>query len=318
MTHATGNPAAERPRRRNRKKAFRSVRRAVFVKIDDFFFAPDTAPWEVIRVGAALLVLGPLLLSGLSGNYERLYGHWGSLPRSEALDTIYWPGFVFLLNSDPAWIWRIYWATCAAALCLAAGLWTRIAATATWFLYIATIQRNLMSFNGETGILAFVLLGLALAPAPQRFSIDHLVLKRPLPARAEIWPARFIQLNMCLMYFFTTVAKLLGAWDLGRGEIWYEITLSDWFRFPKLEWLRAPWICWLCVHGSLALEGSFAFLVWTRLRRPLVVAMMCLHGGITVMFGNALLVFNLAAIVGLCAFLRRDASQPETNKPHDS
>ncbi len=159
------------------------------------------------------------------------------------------------------------------------GLWTRIAAFATWFLYIATIQRNLMSFNGETGILAFLLLGLALAPAPQRLSIDHLVLKRPLPARAEMWPARFIQLNICLMYFFTTLAKLLGSWDVGRGEIWYEITLSDWFRFPEWEWLRAPWICWLCVHGSLAMEGSFAFLVWTRLRFPIVVAMMCLHGG---------------------------------------
>jgi hypothetical protein len=307
MTHATGNPAAARPRRASVKKALRSARHAVLVKIDAFF-SPDTTPWDIIRIGAALLVLGPLLLSGLSGNYERLYGHWGSLPRSEALDAIYWPGFVFLLNSDPAWIWRIYCATCAAALCLVVGLWTRLAAVATWFLYIATIQRNLMSFNGETGILAFLLLGLALAPAPQRFSIDHLLLKRPLPARAEMWPARFIQLNICLMYFFTTLAKLLGSWDLGRGEIWYEITLSDWFRFPELEWLRAPWLCWLCVHGSLMLEGSFAFLVWTRLRFPIVVTMMCLHAVIAVLFCNALVVFNLAAIVGLCAFLRREDS----------
>ena len=150
-----------------------------------------------------------------------------------------------------------------------------------------------------------LLLGLAFAPAPQRLSIDHLFLKRPLPTSSEMWPARFIQLNMCLMYFFTTLAKLLGSWDVGHGEIWYQITLSDWFRFPEWEWLRAPWLCWLCVHGSLAMEGSFAFLVWTRLRFPIVVAMMCLHAVITVLFCNALVVFNLAAIVGLCAFLRR-------------
>jgi hypothetical protein len=257
------------PQRRKLEGALRrGVRRALH-KIDYFFFAPDQMPWELVRVGAALLVLSPLLLAGLSGNYERLYGHWGSLPRTEALDAIYWPGFIFLLKSDPAWIWRIYWATCLAALCLAIGLWT---------------------------------------PAPQRLSIDHLVLKRPLPSRSEVWPARFIQLNMCLMYFFTTVAKLLGSWDIGSGEIWYEITLSDWFRFPDWEWLRAPWLGWLCVHGSLALEGSFAFLVWTRLRVPIVVTLIFLHLVIALLFCNALFLFNLAAIVGLFAFLLRDDS----------
>jgi hypothetical protein len=298
-------PTAIKLRRGSLRAAFRDRLRDAFGRIDRFFFGPDETPWEVVRLGAALLVLGPLVLAGLSGNYERLYGHWGSLPRTEALDAIYWPGFIFLANSDPAWIWSIYWTTCVAAVCLAIGFWTRLAAIATWFLYIATIQRNLMSFNGETGILAFVLLGLALAPAPQRLSVDHLLLAQPLPSRAEVWPARFIQLNMCLMYFFTTVAKLLGAWDIGSGEIWYQITLSDWFRFPDWEWLRVPWLGWLCVHGSLALEGSFAFLVWTRLRLPLVIALMCLHAVIAVLFCNALFVFNLAAIVGLCAFFRR-------------
>jgi hypothetical protein len=284
----------------------RDVLRATSDKVDAFFFSPDTTRWELVRIGAAIVVLGTLLLTGFSGNYERLYGHWGSLPRTEALDVIHWPGFLFLLNSDPFWIWRIYGITCVMALFLAVGFWTRVAAVASWFLYIATVQRNLISFNGETGILAFVLLGLAFAPAPQRLSIDHLVLKRSLPTRGEMWPARFIQLNLCLMYLFTTVAKLLGSWDLGRGEIWYEITLSDWFRFTGWEWLRTPLVCWLAVHGSLLMEGSFPFLVWTRLRVPIVLAMMCLHAAIAVMFSNALFAFNLAAIVALCTFLRRD------------
>jgi Vitamin K-dependent gamma-carboxylase len=280
--------------------------RAAFNKGEAFFFAPDRTRWELVRIGAGMVVLGTLLLTGLSGNYERLYGHWGSLPRREALDVIHWPGVLFLLNSDPMWIWRIYGITCVMALLLAVGLWTRVAAVATWFLYVATIQRNLISFNGETGILAFVLLGLAFAPAPQRLSTDHLVLKRPLPMQGEVWPARFIQLNVCLMYFFTTVAKLLSSWDLGRGEIWYEITLSDWFRFPEWDWLRTPLVCWLAVHGSLLMEGSFPFLVWTRLRVPIVLAMMCLHAAIAMMFSNALFAFNLTAIVALCTFLRRD------------
>ena len=274
--------------------------------INKFFFGPDKTRWELVRVGSALLVLGMLCLLGLSGNYERLYGHYGMLPRAAALDVVHWPAFLFLLNSDPAWIWRIYWMTVLAALCLAVGLWTRIAAAVTFFLYVAMIQRNLISFNGECGILAFTLFALALAPAPQRFSLDHLLLKKPLPAKTESWAARYLQLSICLMYFFTTVGKLVGKWDVGTGEIWYQITLSDWFRFPDAEWLRARWICWLAVHGSLLLEGSFAFLVWTRLRLPLVLLMIGLHVFIIILFDNALAFFNLAAIVALFGFLRRD------------
>ena len=165
-------------------------------KIDAFFFAPDTTRWELVRIGAG------------HGGSRDAASHWafGQL-RSVSTVTgdrcragrpwtlIHWPGFLFLLNSDPTWIWRIYAVTCIMALFLAVGLWTRVAAIATWFLYVATIQRNLISFNGETGILAFVLLGLAFAPAPQRLSIDYLVLKRQLPMHGEVWPARFIQLK---------------------------------------------------------------------------------------------------------------------------
>jgi uncharacterized membrane protein YphA (DoxX/SURF4 family) len=273
-------------------------------RLDQFFFGPDNTRWDLVRISAAIAVLVPQLLLGLSGNYERLYGHWGMLPRNEAVDVVYWPAFVFLMKSDPAWIWRIYWATVAATLCLALGLWTRIAAALTFFLYVATVQRNLISFNGECGILSFVLLALVFAPSPQRLSIDHLILKNPLPSQTESWPARFLQFNVCLMYFFTTVGKLLGAWHLGSGEIWYQITLSDWFRFPEVEWLRASWVCWLAVHGSLLLEGSFAFLVWTRLRLPLVLLMIVFHALIVIMFSNSIFFFNIAAIVALCGFLK--------------
>ena len=287
-----------------KRSMFSKIIRAARKRLDQFLFGPDNTRWDFVRVGSALLVLGTLALLGLSDNYERLYGHYGMLPRTEAIDVVYWPGFLFLIKSDPAWIWGIYWATAAAALCLAVGLWTRIVAGVTFFLYVAMIQRNLISFNGECGILSFTLLALAFAEAPQRFSLDHLVLNNPLPAKTESWPARYLQMNLCMMYFFTTVGKVLGKWDIGTGEIWYQITLSEWFRFSNFDWLRAPWICWLAVHGSLLLEGSFAFLVWTRLRLPLVLLLISLHALIIVLFDNSLLFFNLAAIVALCGFLK--------------
>jgi hypothetical protein len=283
---------------------FSTVIKSALTRLNDFFFGRDNTCWDLVRIGAAITVLSPLILLGISGNYERLYGHWGMLPRNQAVEIVYWPGFLFLMKADPNWIWEIYWATMVAALCLGFGLWTRIAAAVTFFLSVATVQRNLISFNGEHGILSFVLLALVFAPAPQRWSVDHLFLKKPLPSRAELWPARFVQFNVCLMYFFTTVGKLLGSWKLGSSEIWYQITLSDWFRFPSVEWFRTPWLSWLAVHSSLLLEGSFAFLVWTRLRFPLVLLLIAFHVMIAILFSNGVLFFNIAAIVALCGFLK--------------
>jgi uncharacterized membrane protein YphA (DoxX/SURF4 family) len=286
-----------------RPTVFSTVIKSALTRLNDFFFGRDNTCWDLVRIGAAITVLLPLVLLGISGNYERLYGHWGMLPRNQAVEVVYWPGFLFLMKADPNWIWEIYWTTTVAALFLGLGLWTRIAAAVTFFLSVATVQRNLISFNGEHGILAFVLLALVFAPSPQRWSVDHLLLKKPLPSRAESWPARFVQFNVCLMYFFTTVGKLLGSWKLGSSEIWYQITLSDWFRFPEVEWFRTPWLSWLAVHSSLLLEGSFAFLVWTRLRLPLVLLLIAFHVMIAILFSNGILFFNIAAIVALCGFL---------------
>jgi uncharacterized membrane protein YphA (DoxX/SURF4 family) len=272
--------------------------------LDRFFFGRNETPWDLVRIGTGIGILLSLILEGISGNYERFYGHFGMLPREQAYDVVYWPGFLFLMKPDPAWIWQIYWASIAGAFCLTVGLWTRTAAVVTFFLYVATIHRNLLSFNGECGVLGFVLPALIFAPVPQRFSVDHLLLKKPLPYRTEAWPARFLQFNVCMMYFFTTVGKLVGQWDIGKGEIWYNISLCDWFRFPDAEWLRTPAMCWVVVHGSLLLEGGFAYLVWTRLRLPLVVSLMVLHVLIITLFCNALFFFNLAAITALCGFLR--------------
>lgn len=279
-------------------------------KLDQFFFGPDETWWDLVRIGAGLTVLLPMLLLGMSGNYERFYGHYGMLARTDALDLVYWPAFLFLMKSDPAWIWQIYWATVVASLCLTLGLWTRVAAAVTAFLYVATIQRNLLSFNGECGVLGFILPALIFAPTPQRFSIDHLVRKKPLPEKTECWAARFVQFNAGMMYFFTTIGKLVGQWDLGTGDIWYQITLCDWFRFQNVDFFHARWVCQLATHGSLLLEGTFAFLVWTRLRLPLVLLMMALHVVIIILFCNALFFFNLAAITALCGFLKTTDFRP--------
>src|SRR5215467_6896358 len=78
--------------------------RAMQTRLNEFFFGPDKTPWTFIRVGCAFLILATLLLMGISGNYERLYGHYGMLPRRVAVDTVYWPGFLFLIKSDLAYL----------------------------------------------------------------------------------------------------------------------------------------------------------------------------------------------------------------------
>ena len=44
--------------------------------------------------------------------------------------------------------------------------------------------------------------------------------------------------------------------------------------------------------------------MWTRLRLPLVLLLIVFHVLIAVLFSNAVLFFNLAAIAALCGFLK--------------
>ena len=81
-----------------------TVIKGTIARLNEFFFGPDNTRWDLVRIGAAVTVLVPLVLLGISGNYERLYGHWGMLPRNQAVDVIYWPGFLFLMKADPNWI----------------------------------------------------------------------------------------------------------------------------------------------------------------------------------------------------------------------
>src|ERR1700730_15704419 len=97
---------------------FSTVIKSALTRLNDFFFGRDDTCWDLVRIGAAITVLLPLILLGVSGNYERLYGHWGMLPRNQAVDVVYWPGFLFLMKADPNWIWEIYWTTIVAALFL--------------------------------------------------------------------------------------------------------------------------------------------------------------------------------------------------------
>ena len=164
-TQRHGEPVAAATTARNRKKAFRSARCAVFVKIDAFFFPRPTCRLgrHPRRRGAIGLV--PLLLSAFRETDERLYGHWASLPRSESLDAIYGRGSSLLLTLILLASGRIPRPTCAAASRLAAGFWMRIAGGR----HLVPLHRHhptqLMSFNGETGILIVLAPGLALASA---------------------------------------------------------------------------------------------------------------------------------------------------------
>ena len=60
----------------------------------------------------------------------------------------------------------------------------------------------------------------------------------------------------------------------------------------------------LAVHASLLVEGTFSFLVWTRLRFPLVLIMIAFHVMIAILFSNGVLFFNIAAVVHPLAFIR--------------
>jgi len=183
----------------------------------------------------------------------------------------------------------VRWATLAAWLCAAAGLWMRGSALATGagalFLHGALISTNAHNHSWHVPVYALALAPFALAE--DRWSLDFHLRRRGLLPRASAPPAgdgfalKLLLVFVVGFYFSSGVSKLLDA-----GPLWVDgrslrYALED--RGGRLAALLAGrlWLCSALSAASLALElGSVAALFSRRARPWILLGLCAMHAGI--------------------------------------
>ena len=285
-----------------------------------FWFAPtDPAPLGLLRllVGGMLvyshLVWGlnlPAFLGPNGWNSEELVrefqkqqwklSFWWLVPEAE-MQTVHRACIAILV---------LFWFGCG----------TRLTSILSFMIHISYCQRAPLSNYGLDQILGILTMYLMIGPAGAVYSVDSLWNRfrrwrrastrntirpdaSPVRSRSAGLALRLIQVHYCVIYFFAATAKLQGeTW--WTGEALWQVFANYEYQSVDLTWLALfPELGQLMTHVTLLWELSFAYLIWVRRLRPVMLILGTgMHLGIGAFLG--MWTFGLAMIFGYVAFLK--------------
>lgn len=268
-----------------------------------FWFAPvDARPFALVRIGVALA--GLQLWAGTLPLARHFYSDAGEFPiaAARAWSVEHVARFLMLdaLGSFAAVaVLFALWGVVLVALLL--GWRTRAAAWLNWLLVLWFYYRNATFTNGGDEVLRLVSMYLALGytavgPSSRALSLDRL---RALgegphaPPTMTAWPLRFVQIQICIVYFVSGFWKVVGApwWD--GSALHYALGNEAFSRFGAPEW---PWAGTL--YAVLTLSAAW----WEMLFPALVVFVRTRIA--TLVFGVGMHVFILAFMnIGVFPFV---------------
>lgn len=202
----------------------------------------------------------------------------------------------------------LYALTLAAALALAAGFQTRLAALLCWVMHQSWFSMAAGRNSGDNvvSVASFLLLVAACAghaqavmavDAPTGFRFAE---SRRIPA----WTSRLFQIQLVFIYLFTGFHKCASnVWY--RGEALYYVFQQPVWSRHDLTWLLNPIVIGLLTYGTLLFEGVlFPVLVWPKsTRHPVLLAGVLFHLGISLtmrvfVFGEIMPLLYLSFVDG--------------------
>lgn len=215
------------------------------------------------RIFLGLALLTDLLFQSLP-NLDAFYGPGGVAPYGVHHEwmALWWRWTIWLFHTDELPVvyaaFGLYLAVTAA---FTVGWHTRLMGVLVWFLSLCFNTRNPILGNKGQDVLMAGLFLLALAPCGRALSLDRWLERRRRgpaidePPTTPAWPVRVLQIQVCMIYLTTGLAKLIGA-GITRGE-WFEgtwwdgtslhyvlndTTMSRWSyaQLPLPLWVTAP------------------------------------------------------------------------------
>jgi hypothetical protein len=202
------------------------------------------------------------------------------------------------------------------------GLFCRFSAILSWFFHLCAAESGGFVSYGVDNFMTIGLFYMVLSPLPDRYSLDWRLreLRSKNPQLLGFW-RRVLQLHLCLIYFFSGLAKCLGSgwWD--GSNVWRALIRPP-FNVIDPE-ILARWKYLFPVAGVFIwlLEIGYSFFIWNdKTRRIWLICICGMHFAIGVtmgmyLFALIMIILNIAAFgPGLLAdsakqlFVRRQAS----------
>ena len=218
----------------------------------------------------------------------------------------------------------IVWYCLVTAGCfLLLGLFTRAAAIATWFIHLAAVKSTDLFSYGMDNLTTIGLFYLMLSPLPDHLGLDW-QWRKSRPKHRDLlgfW-RRVLQTHMCLIYFFSGIAKCLGPGWWNGVNLWRALTRPPFDLISADTLVRFKYLLPIAGVAVWLLEIGYPFFIWQRrLRRPWLMAILLMHIGVGVtmgmyLFASIMIVLNLAAFGPGILWHQREAA--DSSSPSES
>jgi Vitamin K-dependent gamma-carboxylase len=250
-----------------------------------FFFGPISAR----PLGAFRIVFGVLLLIYL-GIMNVEFDHWytgaGLLQGTEARQAAGPFRFSPLQYvTDPTVAHLFYACTVVVAVGFTLGWRTRLMSILLYLCMLSLYHRNVSSNGGPDAVPMILTFYMMFCPSGAAYSLDALKAARKRGSEAEPlivpWAVRLLQMQVCLIYFQSTVIKLQGSLWLNGTTVHHILFLRE-YRDQNLEWLaQYPLLINVMTHGAILIQFTLAFWLWFKpTRRWAILGGVLLHMGI--------------------------------------
>jgi Vitamin K-dependent gamma-carboxylase len=250
-----------------------------------FFFGPISAR----PLGAFRIVYGVILLCYLAlmtVEFDYWYTGAGLLQGTEATESAgpyRLSPLQFVNDPNVAHVFLAF--TFAVAVAFTLGWRTRLMSILLYLCMLSLYHRNVSSNGGPDAVPTILTFYMMLCPCGAAYSLDarREAKKRGVAAEPLIipWAQRLLQMQICLLYFQSTILKCQGPLWLNGTTVHYILFLKE-FRELDMEWLaNYPLLINLMTTGAILMQFTLAFWLWFRpTRRWAIVAGLMLHVGL--------------------------------------
>ena len=186
-------------------------------------------------------------------------------------------------------------------LCI--GLFSRLAAFATWFLHLCAVKSGDMLVYGVDNFVTIGLFYLMLSPLPDKESLDW-KFRKSRAQNSELlgFFRRVLQLHLSIAYFFSGLSKCLGHGWWNGSSIWRALIRPP-FDVLSPE-LLVKWKHFFPALGIgvWIIELGYPFFIWSKRTRLIwLICVLLMHIGIGLFMGMYLFAFVMI-VLNLAAF----------------